>query len=291
MTPRPPQDPGPSASPDLTTTHATDFDRATHVAANGDGRFAAALDPQWNGPFDTPNGGVIAAILLRAAQAELARPDLPPRILNVQYLRRANPESAHLHVQILRVGRRNATVQASLHQREELAVTALITFSAPRPHTLTVAEPAPGAPPPDQVAELDPDDLDGAPPALRRLRLRPCFGAPILGGSADAVTGGWFSLRDDDEDRAYDAARLVALCDLWWPAVFGAARQLVAVPTLDLTVHLRATTSVRGPILGRFHTALIAEGHLDEIGQLWSATGQLLAESRQLALLTEPHRR
>jgi hypothetical protein len=45
----------------LTTTQATDFDRATHVVANGDGRYAAALDPQWNGPFDRPSGGVIAA--------------------------------------------------------------------------------------------------------------------------------------------------------------------------------------------------------------------------------------
>jgi len=271
----------------VTTTHATPFDRATHVADTGDGRYAAALAPQWNGPFDRPNGGFIAAILLRAAQAELARPDLPPRILNVQYLRPANPEPATLHVQILRVGGRNATVQVSLHQREKLAVTALITFSGPRPHTLTITEPPPDAPRPDLVAEIDPDDLDGASPALRRLRMRPCFGAPILGGSADAITGRWFSLRDENEDRAYDAARLVALCDLWWPAVFSAARQFVGVPTLDLTVHLRATTPVPGPILGRFQTSTITEGHFDETGQLWSTTGQLLAESRQLALLTE----
>ena len=271
----------------MTTTQAADFDHATHVVANGNGGYVAVLDSQWDGPFDRPNGGVIAAILLRAAQAELARPDLPPRILNVQYLRPAIHEPAHLHVEVLRVGGRNATVQASLHQREQLVASALITFSAPRPHALAIAERAPSALPPDQVAELDPDTLELAPPSLRRLRMRPYFGAPILSGSVDAVTGGWFSLRDDDEERAYDAARLVALCDLWWPAVFGAARQLVGLPTLDLTVHLRATIPVPGPILGRFQTATIAEGHFDETGQLWSATGQLLAESRQLALLTE----
>jgi acyl-CoA thioesterase len=190
----------------MASTPGTAFDRVTNVHADGDGRYSATLDSVWDGPFGRPNGGVIAAILLRASQAELAQPELPPRVLNVHYLRPATRDPAQLAVHLLRVGGRNATVQVSLHQHGHLTATALITFSASRPHALTITEPAPSAPPPDQVEELSPDSLDQAPPSLRQLLLRPCFGVPILAGASDAVTGGWFSLRDDDEDQLYDAA-------------------------------------------------------------------------------------
>ena len=262
------------------------FDQATAVDRGGRGEYTARLDPAWDGPF-APNGGVIAAILLRAAQAELARPDLPPRTLTVHYLRPATHDPAQLTVRVLRAGRHNATVQVGFHQRDKLGCTALITFSAPRPHTLAIAETAPDAPRPEQIQELRPETLPSPPPALHRLRLRPCFGPPPLTGAAEALTGGWFSLRDDSATQHYDAVRLVALTDLWWPAVFTATRTLIAVPTIELTVQLRATKPVQAPILGRFETRTIDEGHLDESGQLWSATGQLLAESRQLALLID----
>jgi hypothetical protein len=64
-----------------------------------------------------------------------------------------------------------------------------------------------------------------------------------------------------------------------------------AVPTIALTVHLRAVEpAVTGPVFACFRTRTIAEGHLEETGELWSPDGCLLAESRQLALLpvTDP---
>ena len=266
------------------------FDLATAIDGGG-GQYTARLDPAWDGPL-APNGGVIAAILLRAAQAELARPELPPRTVTVHYLRPATHGPAQLSVEVLRAGRQNATVQVGFHQRDRLVCTALITFSAARPDTLVIAETAPDAPMPEQVEELQPRAVEGAPPALHRLRLRPCFGARPLTGAAEAITGGWFSLRDDGTGQPYDAVRLVALTDLWWPAVFPAIRAFVGAPTLELTIHLRSTETVQAPILGRFETRTIREGHLDESGQLWSQSGHLLAESRQIALLIDspaPH--
>jgi hypothetical protein len=68
--------------------------------------------------------------------------------------------------------------------------------------------------------------------------------------------------------------------------VFGILRGPAAVPTIQLTVHLRAVASaVNPPVLARVQTRTIAEGHLEETGELWSTDGLLLAESRQLALL------
>src|SRR5215213_10546110 len=106
------------------------FDQATAVDRGGRGGYTARLDPAWDGPF-APNGGVIAAILLRAAQAELGWPDLPPRTLTVHYLRPAAHDPAQLSVRVLRAGRHNATVQVGFHQRDKLGCTALITFPPP----------------------------------------------------------------------------------------------------------------------------------------------------------------
>lgn len=261
------------------------FDEVTTTIAEGQGRYSATLDSTWAGPFG-PNGGYVAAILLRAALTELARPELPPRTLTVHYLRAADGGPVELHANVLRSGRHNATLQAGVAQHGRLVSTALITCSAPRPQALTLSLPAPDAPRPEELDELSPEVFDGAPAFLRRLRLRPCFGSPILGGAEAAVTGGWIEFRDDEQPL--DALRLTALTDLWWPAVFSAAREPVGVPTLELTVHLRSTAKHAGPVLARFETSTVSEGHLEESGRLFSTSGELLAESRQLALLASP---
>ena len=78
---------------------------------------------------------------------------------------------------------------------------------------------------------------------------------------------------------------MVALCDSWFPAVFSVVREPLAVPTLDLTVHLRADLPRPGDwVLGRFTTRTVRDGFLEEDAELFSADGELLAHSRQLAL-------
>jgi hypothetical protein len=61
-----------------------------------------------------------------------------------------------------------------------------------------------------------------------------------------------------------------------------------AVPTLQLTVHVRGVLAApRPPVLARFQTRSLIEGHAEESAEVWSADGQLLAESKQMALVPE----
>jgi hypothetical protein len=63
----------------------TPFEDAVAVEPVGDGRYRATIDRAWDGPA-VPNGGVLAAIMVRAAQTELG-PDSPaPRTVSVQFL-------------------------------------------------------------------------------------------------------------------------------------------------------------------------------------------------------------
>ena len=260
------------------------FDQVTAVHARGDGRYATSLNPAWDGPFSA-SGGLIAAGLLRAVQAELNAPELIPRMVSVHYVAATTSGPAEITVLPLRVGQRSAVLQAHLRQNETLTATAVVTCSATREAETGIAlsDPPPRVAPVEAVPELAPETLDGAPRSLQRLRLWPCLGVPILSGSRPAVTGGWIAFRDDPDGQPVDASRLVALCDMWWPAVFGASRTLVGVPTLALSIQLHGADPAAAPVLARYATTTLAEGHLDETAGLWSADGRPLANGRQVA--------
>ena len=100
--------------------------------------------------------------------------------------------------------------------------------------------------------------------------------------AGEAVTGGWLRLRDDEP---LDAALVVALCDSWFPAIFSVVPEPMAVPTLDLTVHLRDALPRPGDwVLARVTTRTVGDGLLEEDAELFGSDGRLLAQSRQLAL-------
>ena len=77
----------------------------------------------------------------------------------------------------------------------------------------------------------------------------------------------------------------MALTDSWFPAVFVMRTDASPVPTLELTVHLRAPLPrERDWVLGRYRTRLARHGFLEEDAEIFSREGGLLAQSRQLAL-------
>jgi acyl-CoA thioesterase len=268
----------PATSPSL-------FERTVTAHPTGPGRYTAQVEAAWTGPA-APNGGVLAATMLRAAQAELGSAAPPPRSVAVQYLEAPAAREVALAVQVLRQGKRVAVCDVRMRQSERLVAQATIVFSASRPDPVPVRRSGPAPPGPETISELDAGDIPFAPRVFEQLRIWPTEGASLFSGAEHARTGGWMALRDDD--AALDAARLTAMCDLWWPAIFPLLRAPAGVPTIQLTVYLRAVEPpVRGPVYGCFETRHVAEGHLEESGELWSADGVLLAESRQLALLIE----
>jgi hypothetical protein len=63
------------------------FAEATGVVALGDGAYLSTCDAGWSTQLG-PNGGYLAAIVLRAMTAELDDPARHPRSLTCHYLRR-----------------------------------------------------------------------------------------------------------------------------------------------------------------------------------------------------------
>jgi acyl-CoA thioesterase len=264
----------------------TRFAQDTAVKPLGGGRYDASIDRGWwieRGP----NGGYLAAIVLRAICAEVADSTRRPRSLTLHYLRPPVEGPCEVHVAIERAGRGLTTVSARLCQDGRDCILALAALGVDRPGPALDDQRAP--------AVLHPDDLS-APlvdaritiPIRDRYEQRPAIGSRPFEAGDEALTGGWIRTADDDP---VDEILVAALTDAWPPAVFSRLELPVGVPTIDLTIHFRqAPSGEPGWSLVRFRTQVAAEGYLEEDGEVWSADGRLLAQSRQLAVLLAPSR-
>ena len=262
----------------------SDFDRTIAVEPLGGGRYGAGIDPAWSGPVSA-NGGVVAATMVRAAEAEMGDGP-PPRMITAHYLERIPSGPAEIEVEVLRNGSRVAAAETRIHLEGKLACQTTVVFSAPRPQEIEQLAEPPQAPPPEQVPVLSPAVLESFPPLFHQVEMRPVFGHPETFGNQEPVSGGWIAISGDEEP--FDAARLCAITDLWWPALFGRMRRPGSMPTLQLTVHIRSTAvAAPPPVLARFHTRSLIEGHAEESAEIWSVDGTLLAESKQMALVPE----
>lgn len=263
----------------------TRFATDTAVRAAGPGRYAATIDRGWwieRGP----NGGYLAALVLRAVLAEVDDPARRPRSLTFHYLRPPVEGACEVHVTIERAGRGLTTASARLVQDGRDCILALVALGVDRAGPELHEHPAPAVPSPEEIAVRAVPA--GAPeiPFRHRFDVRHAIGAaPFTAGPA-AETGGW--IRTVDEDPVDDVL-LTALTDAWPPAVFSRFEAPVGVPTVELTVHLRgAPPAEPGWCLVRFRTQEVVAGYLEESGEVWSADGRLLAESRQLAVVLAP---
>ena len=269
-----------SGSAGTPESEASEFANATSVEALGDGRWGAAVDPGWFGP-PGPNGGVIAAMILRAIRAELADAERLPRSLTLHYLRPPVAGGVEIEVTVERSGRSASTCSARMIQDGKLTTIALCVLSHDYETVAEWAPVAPAAPPPEEVPLLS---LSGVAPAMfERLETHGVFGPPPFTAGEEALTGGWLRTTGGDE---LDPELIAFFADAWWPAPFSRLEAPAMAPTLELTIHFRAKSQPGEQYaLTRFWTEASIDGLFDEMGEVWDADGRLLAQSRQLALL------
>ena len=267
---------------DAATTTA--FDRDTAVRPLGDDAFAATINAtEWGVPRG-PNGGYIAAIVLRAME-HVAAPDRPARSLTLHYLRPPADGEVRIDVRVEREGGSLSSLSARMSQDGRDLVLALGAFAGDFPTSADYATDPPQAPAPEEIDVVEPHRK--LPPIAHRFAVRPVFGATPFTEAEEAVTGGWLALR---EPRRLDATLLAMYTDAWLPSPFTTLSAPVPAPTVDLTIHFRnpeaaARVGAGDPVLARFRSTTSAGGYFEEDGELWSRDGVLLAQSRQLALL------
>jgi acyl-CoA thioesterase len=263
---------------------ATEFDRATAVAPLGDGAWEGVCDPGWWAGRG-PNGGYLAAIVLRAMIAELDDAAREPRSLTCHYLRPPRNAPVRIDVSVERSGRALSTLTARLGQEGRDCILAVAAFGIDVPAPAEFATAPPAVPPPGELASVTAEESGLS--IVERFEVQHAVGGGMLAGADEAVTGGWLRFADP---RATDAVALAMFADAWFPSPWVRLREPVPAPTIDLTVHFRAPAAAAAlepgePVLAVFRSTTATNGFFDEDGTLWTPDGVLLAQSRQLALL------
>jgi acyl-CoA thioesterase len=260
------------------------FDLDTAVEDLGDGRFAAAMSERW-WVERGPNGGYVAAVILRAIQAAVPA-ERPPRSLTVQFPRAPLAGPVEISVKVEREGNSVTFLSARMEQAGKLQATALAVFADEFEADGYAEAQMPVVEPPGELYEPDPAQVSTMPTMFQNYSMRSALGEPAFSGGP-ALSGVWLRAR---EPRQLDAPLAAAILDAWFPAPFVRIERAVPAPTIDYTVHFRAPLPEPGavaedPYLAVFRSGLARGGFFEEDGELWSREGKLLAQSRQLALL------
>ena len=258
------------------------FDEDTVARPAGPGLWDVELTDRWNiGP--NANGGYVLAVIAAALFDASDKPD--PLSLTAHYLRPASPGPGRVEVEIVRTGRRHTHLHARFVQDTE-RVRVLAVFGdldAATGQTL-VREMPPDLPPPEECFTRPPGSgpAIGVPTMMDRFQTRLSPKSGLVRGEPTGVPeiAGWIRFADD---RPPDVRSLPLFADAFPPPVFelGPAGW---VPTIELTVHVRARPA-NGWLKARFATHVLVDGYLSEDGELWDEAGQLVAQSRQLAML------
>ena len=182
-------------------------------------------------------------------------------------------------------GKRFAVATGSLAAGDTRVLEVLGTFgdlsAANEGFERIEAEP-PAIAPPEQCIRQDP--ARGAPAIFGAidLRLDPADAGFLRGEPSGLLrTRGWFRLPDAE---TIDTLALLLAVDAFPPTAFNGRLPVAWVPTVELTVHLRARPAP-GWLRAAFSTRFVSAGFLEEDGEVWDSTGRLVAQSRQLALL------
>jgi hypothetical protein len=283
-----------SADIDVAAVTPRRFSRDSAVSSLGQGRYAASVDPGWSViEGAAPNGGYMMAIGARSMADAVGQPD--PLSVTAHYLAPAQPGPVEVATDVVRIGGRHSTVAASIVQDGRPVLRLLGVFTDLSAASGPTVERRADLPlPPRSACEPSAvpagEEVDERPPIFRRFEH--VLPAGIMGWAAgkptgDGAVGGYLRWADGEE---MDVFGLLVVADCYPPAVFNVDGLTVGwAPTVELTVQIRRRPAP-GWLSGWFTTESVTGGYLEEDGQVRDATGQLVALSRQLALVPRPQR-
>lgn len=263
------------------TRAMSEFDDATAVDADGRCWIHGGWDIGGNA-----NGGYLMAIAANGLRQVAGRPD--PVTVTAHYLSPGTPGEAAVTGEVVKAGKRFSSVTGALVSGGRTIIQVLGSFgdlatNAASDFVSTNGAP-PDLPPIDQCIARSPEQGGVPVPLMDRLdvHLHPDH-AGWLRGEKTRVgeVAGWLSFRDG---RPIDTLGLLLVADALPPAVFNLDIPAGWVPTVEMTVHVRAIPAP-GPVRCVFRTRFVHGGMFEEDGEVWDSSGVLVALSRQLALL------
>lgn len=256
---------------------------ATRVTGHDD-TWTCELDGAWDVGIGVLNGGYLMAVLASGATEASHHPH--PVAVSATFLRPAPGGPAALRLEQTSRGRTLANTSATLEVDGVPAVTAQVTTATLHPGAGRPA--APATPPPgecvdlrDSLRRLHPDAPTTGLLDQVDIRLDPATAGWLDGRhGTDPVQRGWVRLADGSDP---DPLALVLFSDILFPTGYAVGNPGWA-PTVQIQSLVRALPAP-GWCLVEARGGHVVDGWVDEDYTIWDSTGQLVAQSRQLARL------
>ena len=247
-----------------------DLEAALALQKVGDGW--AATVPQGWGQGRTTFGGLVAAYVVRAVEAEQVR---PVRGVDVTFLEPVQAGPVLLRVGQVREGKYVTHAQAELIAGDKVAAVGRFLLADDVPGELDAVPEAPQPATPFDDTLLMPDIEGMTPEFARNLQIRYGEGpVPFSGGSA-ATTGGWVRA----VHPVSGAAAMLIHIDAWPPPVLGMATRPMAASTVRWHVLFHADVSgADGEQWSWFRSEAAWRS-----GRLATAVGSLVRDGRSVA--------
>jgi acyl-CoA thioesterase len=272
----------------------SDLEQQTAVVRVGEGKYRAEVSTDWK--MWVPVGGYLAAIALRAAQAESTMPR--PASITVHYLAEASFEPVDLEVTKHPAQRPGESLRVHMSQNGTSILEALVWARPTNQYGPKVNWlPAPDVPPASQLSDMvlhgDLVDLTGGETFWKNFQIRPIHEVDAaevdesevrnpLVPKRDARIRAWdrFMNGATFEDPWVDACRYLILTDVsQMPSVveaFTPPPMPFIAPTLDLTVEFHNFAPHDEWLLVEGNGSNASDGLLATESRLWSSTGELL---------------
>ncbi|WP_458315845.1 thioesterase family protein [Mycolicibacterium brisbanense] len=278
-----------------TLTSTRPFTDLTGLEPVGNGIYAASVDPIWTiGP--KVHGGCMMALCAAAARRALgADTDLQPIAVSANYLHAPEPGAVTLTATVRKRGRQVSVVDVELSQGDLVAVSSAVTLGH-----LDVADPRhqeplslsgmPAEPTADAV-HVTPAHPMGQIVHVAQgcdLRIDPSAALFLAGQQGEPINRMWLRPFAHDEADS-DTALLFAVMagDISAPVTMNRG-MFGWTPTVQLTTYLR-----RRPAPGWMRVmasaTVIGETLFEEDHLILDATGQVIVQSRQLAMIPKGH--
>ena len=260
------------------------FDDGLNLQAAGEHRYTGATTAAYANMVG-PYGGMTAAQLLQAALQHPARRG-DPVSLTVNFAAPVADGAFEVEARPLRTNRSTQHWLLLMSQAGEVVAsgTALLAQRRPTWSAPEAAMPA-GLPAFD---DLERRPTSGYPAWVSRYDMRfVCGGmAAVFDGveQPDSLTRLWLR---DEPPRPLDFPSLAAACDCFAPRLWVRRHQRSPAGTVTMTVYFHADVPLLAaqgsrPLFGQARALVLRDGYCDQMGELWSADGLLLASTQQV---------
>ena len=271
------------------------FERAVHLDGTADSRgpsFRGAVPEGWatgRGAF----GGLVLGYLVKAIEAtETSAAEASPvgscprrlRSFTGAGLTAVLPGTVVARTRVLRRGKHQSNVQATLEQDGQLVATGSAVLSGARPSPLV-----PFAMDPPQLGELPllPFLVPAGPSFAPRFALRSRCHQPFTCAGEPYVEG--YIAEQGERAEPFDGAAITALLDAWWPVIlqtFDRPRLVATVAFTSQYVKDPASLPRDARLAMRARAVAGGEGFVLEMRELWWERELVATMQQTLALLS-----